>query len=563
MARFRSDMAGAAAARAVWRDVARFQRDVSGALAIFGLLLFVLMVMMGGIAVDLMRYESTRTNLQNTLDRSTLAAATLSQDLPPQSVVDDYFLKAGLMQYLSSVQVDQGMNYRSVTADAHADARPMFMQMLGIEELVARGHSRAEQRLNNVEIMLALDISGSMGGAKIANLITAANSFIDTVLNSDPDQKISIGIVPYNAQVNLPPELMAEYNVVRPNNVINVNCLELPPSVFATSALSRVTPYAEMAYADTLSSTSQTTSYVAVTSGAPNFNNAYCLKGTFNQVLMPTKSAAALHAKINGMTAGGYTSIMYGMRWGLALLDPSAQPIFTSLIAGGKMSANLAGHPYDYTDVETLKVIVLMTDGENTLHEQIQDDRKDGPSPLWKSVGDGFYSIELIAGRPVAAGTNTYWAPHLCVSAACTAGTNTAEAWLAAPYNSGGGATMLDWRDVWATFRDSYVAWQFYARALGTTSGTRTSAYNAAIASMERSYGSTATENSQLQQSCAQAKTNGIVVYSIGFEAPAIGLTQLRACATSDAHFFNATTLTISTAFTAIANNISQLRLTQ
>jgi hypothetical protein len=121
----------------------------------------------------------------------------------------------------------------------------------------------------------------------------------------------------------------------------------------------------------------------------------------------------------------------------------------------------------------------------------------------------------------------------------------------------------LDWKNVWATFRDSYVAWQFYARALGTDSSTRTSAYNAAISAMERSYGATTTEDSQLQQVCAQAKSNNVVVYTIGFEAPTIGLTQLKACATSQAHFFDASTLTISTAFKAIANNISQLRLTQ
>ena len=563
MAGFRSDTRASGTAQAVRRALTRFARDTSGTLIIFGLMLFLLMIMMGGIAVDLMRYESTRTALQNTLDRSTLAAATLSQNLPPTSVVNDYFLKAGLMQYLSGVVVDQGMNYRTVTADANADTRPMFLQLLGINEFLARGHSQAEQRLNNVEIMLSLDISGSMSGAKIANLITAANSFVDTVLNSDPDQKISIGIVPYNAQVNLPPELLAEFNVAHPNDVTNVNCLELPASVFTTSGMSTTTPFSEMAYADTLSGDAKSTSYAATSTGAPNFNNAYCLKGTFNQVLLPTKDATKLHAKINGLRAGGYTSIMYGMRWGLELLDPSAQPIFTSLISGGYMASNLAGHPFDYTDVETLKVIVLMTDGENTLHEQVKDDHKDGPSPMWKSTGDGYYSIEHTGTRPVAAGTNTFWVPHLCVSASCTAGTNTAEAWSASAYNSGAGATRLDWRDVWATFRDSYVAWQFYARALGTTSSTRTTAYNNAITSMEMSYGTTVTEDSQLQLGCAQAKANGVVVYTIGFEAPAIGLTQLKACATSQAHFFDATTLTIGTAFKAIANNISQLRLTQ
>ncbi len=49
-----------------------FGRDENGSLIVFTLILFVLMAMMGGIAVDLMRYEATRVQLQQTLDRATL-----------------------------------------------------------------------------------------------------------------------------------------------------------------------------------------------------------------------------------------------------------------------------------------------------------------------------------------------------------------------------------------------------------------------------------------------------------------------------------------------------------
>src|SRR5215204_2390536 len=52
----------------------RFGRNEDGTLVIFALMMSLLMIMMGGIAVDVMRYETRRTSLQNTLDRSTLAA---------------------------------------------------------------------------------------------------------------------------------------------------------------------------------------------------------------------------------------------------------------------------------------------------------------------------------------------------------------------------------------------------------------------------------------------------------------------------------------------------------
>ncbi|KAF0172676.1 MAG: hypothetical protein FD162_2266 [Rhodobacteraceae bacterium] len=116
---------------------------------------------------------------------------------------------------------------------------------------------------------------------------------------------------------------------------------------------------------------------------------------------------------------------------------------------------------------------------------------------------------------------------------------------------------------MWAVTRQSWVAWQLYARALGTTSTTRNSIYTAQLGAFQDTSDSASAMDIQLQQSCAQAKANGVVVYGIAFEAPTNGQTQIRNCATSAAHYFNATGLQIQSAFRAIASNISQLRLTQ
>ena len=47
--------------------LSRFRKEEDGALIIFALMLFCLMIMIGGMAVDFMRYEWRRTALQNTL----------------------------------------------------------------------------------------------------------------------------------------------------------------------------------------------------------------------------------------------------------------------------------------------------------------------------------------------------------------------------------------------------------------------------------------------------------------------------------------------------------------
>ena len=533
----------------------RFGRQDDGALMIFGLVLFMLMAMMGGLAVDLMRYESVRTTLQNTLDRSTLAAASLNNRLNATAVVYDYFDKAGMRGYLTNVTVTESLNFREVTAAARANTEPMFVHLVGIDTLEAPGHSMAEQRVGAVEVVLALDISGSMSGAKIANLKTAAMEFVDTVLSVGNDEQSSITVVPYNAQVNLGPTLIAQFNATDPHGVADVNCIDMPGSAYAMATLSPTDPLPMTAYADISGSTNRINSYVSPTSASyavPNFSSSECKPSTVNIVRLPARDNATIKANINGMVAAGRTSIMMGMKWGVTLLDVAARPMFAQFITDGVIPATLVDQPLDAADRSALKVIVLMTDGEHVSHNLITTGYRSGLSPIYLSTGDGNYSVHHTSGRPAAALTNEYWVPHL--------GT-----WQASPWNSGAGVVQRDWTAIWANLKLTYVAWQFYGRALGLTSGSplQTTIYNSTIAAMRVTNGSVSTMDNQLQQTCAFAKASGVIVYGIAFEAPTTGQTQIRNCASSTAHYFNASGLQIQTAFQEIAANISQLRLTQ
>ena len=537
----------------VRQAIARFTRREDGTLVYFSLMLFVMMMMMGGFAVDLMRYETIRTSLQNTLDRSTLAAASLTQRLNSTTVVNDYFAKAGLSAYLTAITVREGFNFREVAATAVADTNPIFMHMIGINSFDASGRSVAEQRITNVEIALVLDISGSMIGTKLTNLKSAANEFVNTVLSSDGDDRISIALVPYNGQVNLGALLRAKYNATDDPGVANVNCIDLPSSVYSSTDMSRTLAMPMTAHADTYSSTSQSTSYISATdssSATPTATNRWCPPSSVNIVRLPSANIATLQSQINAMTAVGATSINAGMKWGLALLDPSARTMYSQFISANQIPAIYEGRPYDYTDPEAMKVIVLMTDGEHFAEERVNTAYKSGVSPIWRSSGDSNYSIRFTSGRPSTAGTNEYWVPHL--------GT-----WRSTPWtNNSTAAVAQTWPQVWSGMRLSYVAWQFYARALGTTSSTRTSTYNSQML-LFRTQTSTGNMDTQLRTMCGFARTNGVTVYGIAVEAPAAGQTLISGCATSTAHYFNATSAQVRTAFRAIANNISQLRLTQ
>ena len=83
----------------------QFMRREDGTITVFAMAVFVLMVGVGGIAVDLMRFEAQRSQLQSTLDRAVLAAASLNQQRDAEGVVRNYFETAGFENYRLSVDV--------------------------------------------------------------------------------------------------------------------------------------------------------------------------------------------------------------------------------------------------------------------------------------------------------------------------------------------------------------------------------------------------------------------------------------------------------------------------
>ena len=78
-------------------------------------------------------------------------------------------------------------------------------------------------------------------------------------------------------------------------------------------------------------------------------------------------------------------------------------------------------------------------------------------------------------------------------------------------------------------------------------------------------YESGSTKNTHMLNVCSATKSNGVVVYTIGFEVSSGGTaeTTLTGCASSANHYYPASTTSISAAFSSIASNVQNLRLTQ
>ncbi|MEO0831517.1 MAG: Tad domain-containing protein, partial [Pseudomonadota bacterium] len=199
------------------RYARNFSQSEDGTMTAFGLMMMFAMIIIGGVAFDLLRHEHVRTHLQNVADSSVLAAANMGNTQDPETVVRDYFKKAKLDRFLTEVDAPPGFLTKDVKAIAEASVNTSFMSFAGVPELDVKVLGQARQDAGDVEVAMVLDMSGSMLGQRETNLRTAANKFIDTIMPPDVtvplEQTPSVSIVPYYDTVNFGPTFGPYWNL--------------------------------------------------------------------------------------------------------------------------------------------------------------------------------------------------------------------------------------------------------------------------------------------------------------------------------------------------------------
>lgn len=529
----------------------RFCRDEAGVLTGFSLYIFILMMMIGGLTIDLMRYEAVRTRLQATSDRAVLAAADLDQANDAVAVVEDYFAKAGMSEYLDGVHVSRGLNYKEVEAQVSATIPTWFMNMSGIDTLDAVARSKAEERVQNIEVSLVLDISGSMSwDGKLENMRTAADQFVRTMMaandnvTADGTGLTSVSIIPYHAVVNVPDYLIAKYNVSEQQTVSN--CVRFKASDFQSISLSRTQALDRLAHFD------RNNSNLFTYNGERIIGRPWCQVGTYGAILPLSTSVEDLTAKVAELGASGNTATDLGMKWAAALLDPGTQSVVDELINEGHLDSALEGRPVVYSDTETIKVVVLMTDGENTSQYDLKNDFKGTMSPVWWHEGRDEYFV-YFNNRD-----NNNQQPWWDVGRTPESDTNGND--------SGDGdwdwsleqpdARQLSHAELFATFSVRYIS-EYFFRVSGDSQKSRREKYRKAVTK----YTGNSTADGYTEQLCDRLKAQDVVIFTIGFEAPQRGQDLMRYCASSSGHYFDVEGVEISEAFSSIANTIQQLRL--
>lgn len=553
-----------------------FFRSEDGSLIIFGLMIFVMIMIVGGMGVDFMRHETQRVRLQATLDRAVLAAASMSQPLEPEDVVMDYFDRAGLGDYITRDDIHATSNVvsRTVEASAVMPVPSFFMNLIGINELDAPATGTAGQSAGKAEISLVLDISGSMGrwsnsghDYKLDILKDAAKKFVNIVMcdPSDPTNttdcivrngQISMSVVPYAHEVSIGPDLAAAFNVT--DEHANSACVDFSDADFQTTAISDETVLQRAGWYDRKSS-----AYDSFHSSRADDD---CRTDNMRKVLAIEDDAQTLRDKIDALWASGTTSSDIGMKWGAALLDPAMQPVTQTLYDGGNVSEAVKDRPFAWSEGSVEKVIVLMTDGQNTTYNHLADGYYNGPSPIWRS-DSGVYSIYK------ASTDKYYWDTN-----------DDDEGWHDHPYGQGEveHCTWVHKRveyQKWNRHKHKWVTkhkwkWVEECETVQEDTGVTELTYPQLWASKPVEWyeqwswlgypldsEGTSDKNARLDDICTAAKAAGIKIFTVGFETSISSGEILRQCASSDAYYYNAVGLDLTDAFASIAREIGDLRL--
>ncbi|WP_293573101.1 pilus assembly protein TadG-related protein [Phaeobacter sp.] len=534
--------------------ITNFVTDESGVLLkpMIGFMLS--MVAVGGIGIDLMRMERDRTILQYTLDRAVLAAADLDQQLPPDVVVQDYLSKAGLNEYYTPPIAETGIGFKRVKSTIDTTFETHMLNFSGGSDMPLYAASQAEESIDGLEISLVLDVSGSMNSnSRLTNLKSAARDFIDTMVANTAENKMSISVVPYATQVSLPEELLDQYNATEEHEYSN--CVNFTGSHFQTTGLSRTesidrtmhfSPWANYDYRPS--------------SGLVEY--PVCDDRAHREILPLQKDASTLKNFITNLQAWGNTSIDVGMKWGTILLDPSAQPAIAAITGNstGSVPPTFSNRPSSFNDPETLKVIVLMTDGQNTSQYYVESDHRDGLSPVFWNPAASSNRARYSSYNP---GNDSYWwdnmnrwedhaygqgSYRLCNGYSC---------WWQDEEGEPSQVQQLTYGELFARTSLKHLYKYIFADWMGWNSARSAWYYGV------YDYWNTSTKNARTRAICEAAKDSGIVVYTIGFEAPSGGVAVLKDCASSDGHYFDVNGLEIRDAFASIATSIRQLRLTQ
>ncbi len=165
------------------------------------------------LAVDMARGQNLSARITNALDAAALAGAKAldrgDQDADVTATAKAYFdlqmAGQGIHQVtLSQLVVTIDRNTSAVTTAMTAEMSTSFAAVFGKTKLAVSKSSSVIYKARDVELAMALDVTGSMlDGTKLADMRSAAKDVLDVLFSEAKDDKaVRVSIIPWSASVN-------------------------------------------------------------------------------------------------------------------------------------------------------------------------------------------------------------------------------------------------------------------------------------------------------------------------------------------------------------------------
>jgi Flp pilus assembly protein TadG len=323
----------------------RFRRSQSGTTAVILAITAVPLMLAAGMGLDFIRASNLKTHMQNALDASALAAASSPSLSTGERIKLAEKAFAINWRHVSTIGMKANpvfvINKDKVTASASAQMQTSIMHLAGIDDIEISGSTTVNIPENKkAEIALVLDYSGSMtevsgNQVKYVAMKKAAIRLVNDLKTSAP-KRVKVGLVPFSQHVwlSLPKEFVRG---------------QTGTGTWTGCTQDRLNPYS-------LRDTTPDTADDDTKWGQPNIEPG-SVKGCADYVskklvVRPlTDDLASITTQLDEMRPRNLTNISLGAEIGWHLLSPNAPFMGVA----------------DYEDKGTDKVMVILTDGRQTM----------------------------------------------------------------------------------------------------------------------------------------------------------------------------------------------------
>lgn len=404
-------------------------RDTSGATALFVALSLLPMMMVIGLAFDTSRLRSARNALSASIDTTVIAGVRAmliptNSDAEVLAYATDVF-RANILAAHGDIACSGDPAFVmdreafSMRITASCSVPTTFAALVGVNSFDFAESATAIRGENRLDLAMMVDVSGSMSGSRIAALRTAAKQAVDILIDDTTEDRVRIGLAPYADAVNA--------GVYGP--------LSADPDEFDDDddddddAWDPLVPFCVSEREDDGAKTDVAPGEDLLGPGNDTWVGLEASTCPQRPIFPITSDSDAIKAQIDAMTTGGSTAGHLGIEWSWYLISPNWSGVWPS-----------ANRPHDYSDTNTIKAVILMTDGAfNKRYDNSQGNSPEQAREICENMRDAGVQIYSVAFQAPAAGESVLRdcaaSPSRFFNASSAAELNDAYADIAASLN--------------------------------------------------------------------------------------------------------------------------------